>query len=315
VRLLRELGYTSVRHLEGGIAEWRAAGEPIEGQPDVVHVSSMRPIAARPHARGRIVATIDRIGELSIRSLLAIWLAMATGCGLFYWAVSALMRDGLMAAGEHIGADAHGLLTALYFSFVTATSVGYGDVVPLGPIRLIAIGEAMAGLLLFGVLISKFVSRRQELLIEQIHQTTFEERLGRLRTNLHLVLSELQGLSELCSGQPPSTRVMARVESAGAVFVGELQSIHDLLYRPQDIPEEQVLEAMLASLAACLDEFHTLLGCLPPTTRSAAVRAAVSAMTRLANDICGECVPREYAPELKSWMDNVQRASRDLASA
>ena len=41
-------------------------------------------------------------------------------------------------------------MTALYFSFVTATSVGYGDVVPMGVIRIVAIAEAITGLLIFG---------------------------------------------------------------------------------------------------------------------------------------------------------------------
>jgi hypothetical protein len=34
------------------------------------------------------------------------------------------------------------------------------------------------------------------------------------------------------------------------VFVGELHAVHDLLYRPQDTPEEAVLEAILAGLAS-----------------------------------------------------------------
>ncbi|MEM1248752.1 MAG: potassium channel family protein [Acidobacteriota bacterium] len=40
--------------------------------------------------------------------------------------------------------------TALYFSVVTATSLGYGDITLSPPWQLLAVFEAMTGLLLFG---------------------------------------------------------------------------------------------------------------------------------------------------------------------
>ena len=213
-----------------------------------------------------------------------------------------------------------GLAVSIYFSFITATSVGFGDVVPIGGARVIAIIEGAGGLLLFGCIISKFVSRRQEELIEEIHRTTFEERLGRVRTNLHLVLSELQSLSieadDLASagGAGNGARILQRVESAAMVFSGELRSIHDLLYRPQQTPEETVFEAMLANLAAGLDEFRGLLEKLPQASGySPALTSTVKTMSRLAGEICGECVPREHAPALKVWMDRIQGIARQLS--
>jgi hypothetical protein len=41
--------------------------------------------------------------------------------------------------------------------------------------------------------------------------------------------------------------------------------------------------------------------------------ANVRVLAALANEICGECVPREYAPHLKVWMDRIQAHARDLA--
>src|SRR6202043_3180782 len=110
---------------------------------------------------------------------------------------------------------------ALYFSFVTATSVGYGDVVPVGVARGIAVAEAVAALLIFGAVVAKFVSRRQDELVREIHRVTFEERLDRVQTNLHLVISELQSIAALCCRPEPRLDQMgSRYESAVLIFAG-----------------------------------------------------------------------------------------------
>jgi hypothetical protein len=203
----------------------------------------------------------------------------------------------------------------LYFSAVTATSVGYGDIVPTGVARVLAIGEGISGLILFGCVVSKFVSRRQEALIAEIHHIAFEERLGRVRTNLLLVRAELQATARLCEGQDMAPReALSRVESAAMVFVGELQSVHDLLYRPQESPDEAVLEAILAGLASVFREFLELLACVnaPRSDRPAAMVASLAAMSRLAREICGDCVPKEFARPLRTWMDQIQRMAGEV---
>jgi hypothetical protein len=48
---------------------------------------------------------------------------------------------------------------AFYFSFITLTTVGYGDITPVSPIaRMLAVMEAMTGTLFLGVLIARLVS-------------------------------------------------------------------------------------------------------------------------------------------------------------
>jgi hypothetical protein len=255
------------------------------------------------------------MGRRSIIDFLLLWLWMILGCGLVYWLAGAWAGHGLRAGLVPVERGWDGLLTALYFSCVTALSIGYGDVVPLAELRILAVAEGAAGLLIFGCLISKLVSRRQEELVEEIHRSTFEHRLGRVRTNLHLVLSELQAIAGLCADrQAPTERILARVESAATVFAGELQAIHDLLYRPQLQPDEQALESILANLAAALRELQELLLCLPATQpRSPTLATNLRVMAALAAEICGECVPREYAPALRGWMDRIRELAGRIA--
>ncbi len=258
---------------------------------------------------------LDVVERQSTSQLFLAYLAMIVLCGGVYWLVGLSPYHGLSAGGIPVEMNLRGLATAIYFSFVTATSVGYGDVVPVGAVRIIAVAEAVTGLLIFGAVIAKFVSRRQDEIVREIHRVTFEERLDRVQTNLHLVLSELQAVAMMCDdGTCRPERISARLESAALVFAGELRAIHALLHRPQQAPEEAVLGAILASLAASLHELCELLGYLPAGfSRSPTLEATLKTLARLADEICGECVPQVYTPALTVWMDRIQEIARKIA--
>ena len=54
----------------------------------------------------------------------------------------------LKNTGEVIGEFSNSIIDCAYFSFVNYTSLGYGDLVPVGHIRFIAGSEALTGLVL-----------------------------------------------------------------------------------------------------------------------------------------------------------------------
>jgi hypothetical protein len=169
-------------------------------------------------------------------------------------------------------------------------------------------------LLLFGLLIAKFVSYRQDMLVRQIYRVTFEERLDRVQTNLHLVLSELLAIAAVCNDSAtPVERFAPRFESATLIFAGELRTVHALLYNPQRALDEQVLGAILANLASALNTLGEVLLCLPNTLqRSPTLDGGLRTLSALAEDICADCVPPVYAPALTVWMDRIQQAARTI---
>jgi voltage-gated potassium channel Kch len=74
--------------------------------------------------------------------------AHAAEIALYALAIYALVRYlGLGTLGE---SGRFSLSAALYFSAETYTSLGYGDVIPSGDLRLLAGAEALNGLLLIG---------------------------------------------------------------------------------------------------------------------------------------------------------------------
>ena len=313
--LLRELGYTNVTHYPGGLTEWfapEAGAHPAPSDPAPSHRAPLH-LALRTSRSTRF---IDALADRSVGALFVLWVEIVLGCGLVYWLLaSASPRFALLSGGQPVTDGWRGILPALYFSAVTATSIGYGDVVPSGAARVLAVGEGIAGLILFGCVVSKFVSRRQDQLIGEIHRIAFEDRLGRVRTNLLLVRTELQATARLCEGQDiPPPEAVARVEGAAMVFVGELRAVHDLLYRPQETPDEAVLEAILAGLTSVFREFNELLSCVQAkgAVRPPVLAASVRDASRLAREICGDCVPREFAPALRTWMDQIQRMAAEV---
>jgi len=317
VGLLHALGYTRVRDFDGGIAEWTAAGLPVEmGDTPLLTIEPSTERRRAPATEPRPGASpLAWVFKRSIGALLGTWLLINLGCGVVYWLVGFVPGHELREQAQPIGHGAAALLEAIYFSFVTGLSIGFGDIVPVGVARILAVIQGGACLLVFGAIISKLVSGRQEELTEEIHRIAFEDRLGRVRTNLHLVVSEIQDIREKCGdGRAISAGVQTRIESAAAVFTGELRAIHDLLYRPQEAPGEDVLESILAHLEGGLREFSHLLECMTAEFRDApALVANTRVLAMLANEICGDCVPREYATHLKVWMDRIQAHARELA--
>jgi len=79
-------------------------------------------------------------------------------CGLLVAHVLEVMLFGLAYCwlidgdgyGAIVGSRSPGLAECTYFSFANYTSLGYGDLVPAGPLRFMAGMEALTGLVLIG---------------------------------------------------------------------------------------------------------------------------------------------------------------------
>lgn len=77
---------------------------------------------------------------------------------LFYWIVEDLARQSFFLQATGIMEGKFSLEQAVYFSFVTLSTLGYGDIVPVSPVaRGLAVGEAIFGQLYLAVLVARLV--------------------------------------------------------------------------------------------------------------------------------------------------------------
>jgi len=134
----------------------------------------------------RAIGFLKLVDRTSFKKLILIWIGMIVIFGLAYFFLSLSPANALSYEGQPIKANAAGMFDSVYFSFITATTLGYGDISPKGILKLFSIIEAVLGLLIFGIVISKLMGTKQDAVLEEIYDIAFEENIDRLRSALYL---------------------------------------------------------------------------------------------------------------------------------
>jgi hypothetical protein len=84
----------------------------------------------------------------------------------------------------------------LYYSIITATSTGYGDITPRGFSKALASIQSISALFVFAVFVTKLVAHRQEVALHQVHRLTFEDVFHNIREGLFIIRKDFDGLIE-----------------------------------------------------------------------------------------------------------------------
>jgi len=129
---------------------------------------------------------IKILQDLTLKELFYLWVAIGIGFAMIYYLLSFIPQSSLLYQNQPINHGISDFFTMVYFSFITLTSTGYGDVVPLGISKILSIAEIFLGLAVFGFLISKLISARQQSIIEELYDISFEETVSRMRSSLYV---------------------------------------------------------------------------------------------------------------------------------
>jgi hypothetical protein len=103
-------------------------------------------------------------GSTSSRLTISVSLYFLIGMSWFaiYNVVNSVQPGSIAEAGQPITSPAH-WSTFLYFSMVTLTTLGYGDIIPIRPAaRMFAVLESAAGVLYLAITVARLVGTAQK---------------------------------------------------------------------------------------------------------------------------------------------------------
>jgi hypothetical protein len=107
----------------------------------------------------RILVRTDRITADTINGAICVYLLMGIGWSHAYALLDAVHPGSFELGGAALAASTHSFERFIGFSFITLTTVGYGNVIPLTPqSEALAIAEAVTGQLYLAVLVARFVA-------------------------------------------------------------------------------------------------------------------------------------------------------------
>src|ERR1700691_2570461 len=144
---------------------------------------------APPHQKGQLTTRLGRLIDGASYADLLLVAALAMGASSVYFYLATPYCQGIIYSNG--GAKAESYFDALYFSAVTFTTLGYGDIVPIGIGRGVAALDVLAGLSLFSLLIGKIASERQYSMLLLLHTSDCQRRLQGFCDNLLVARNNL----------------------------------------------------------------------------------------------------------------------------
>ena len=133
-------------------------------RPDLVHASIFLvfALALLAFVIGHLLHFVLRAPVVTVEVLcasIAAYLMLGLTWTVSYWLVDQLTPGGAFSFNTERGVHSMNGFTGFYFSFITLSTVGYGDITPVShAARWLAAMEAMTGLLYVAVLIARLVS-------------------------------------------------------------------------------------------------------------------------------------------------------------
>ncbi|MBS3122129.1 two pore domain potassium channel family protein [Candidatus Woesearchaeota archaeon] len=125
--------------------------------------------------------------KLNFVNILFIWIVIISFFGLIFFVSSTeISYLNYTNNNNNNNSKVINIGEMIYFSFVTSTTAGYGDITPKGFFKVIAIVEIILGLMLLALVTSKLVSIKQDVILGEMYEISLSERVNRLRSSLLL---------------------------------------------------------------------------------------------------------------------------------
>ena len=107
----------------------------------------------------RYILRAPRVDAEVLSAGIATYLVLALVWMMLYLIVASIVPNAFVLSNSVSPSNTLEGFNALYFSFITLSTVGYGDIVPAAPVvRMLAVLESVTGVLYMSVLIARLVS-------------------------------------------------------------------------------------------------------------------------------------------------------------
>lgn len=165
------------------------------------------------------------IEGISISRYTIIFVAFVCIAAMFYYF--------LIPAGHGIAGNEGSVMLsywdALYFSLVTVSSLGYGDIHPVGLSRAVACAEVLFGLFIMGIIIAKATSFRLSYHVQRLFSSSIHDRMLGFAQEFEKIHTDLQTISKTISESfdvpgKKKTRAQNSIAKKFAVVAELLQS-------------------------------------------------------------------------------------------
>ncbi len=136
---------------------------------------------------------LEKLANATYAELFLVWMLLNIVCAAWYFELGAIDSP---SAPTHL-ADMtmwERLFNSFYFSIITATSLGYGDIIPVGFSKILVMIQSIVALMIFAIFVTKLVSRRQDILMDDMHRMTSESVFHSLRQGLFIVRKDFDTL-------------------------------------------------------------------------------------------------------------------------
>jgi hypothetical protein len=149
-----------------------------------------------PTGRGTLARVADRyaltrkVDAASIITLVELILLVALLSALAYFFLSMAGSGIASTTGETAPPT---MFDALYFSIVTISTLGYGDLRPVGVGRLVSSLEVISGLVLVAITVSKLASDRTATYVRLLYSSDSERRLKEFQVDISERVRNLRG--------------------------------------------------------------------------------------------------------------------------
>ncbi len=214
-----------------------------------------------------ILRFLEELTRVSYGRLLSVWGGIIVCFATVYFALSFLSQDHTLS---NLSSDSPllRLLDCLYFSVITSTTVGYGDLTPQGLSKFFAATESIFGYFVFAVFIAKLLSYKSERMMQAIHELMYEntfhqtrEGFFTVRKDYDLLIAEAENTGTL-SADSWDKFIIAFWESRRL-----LMSIRQLHGEEGTSPLDDTREKLLLeAIHRTLTRLHQLLDLLRKTT-------------------------------------------------